>query len=43
MRTEIYPKKHIGLSDSQTRQTNGGMDPLMDRHVVGLTEEKTDE
>ena len=43
MFTKIYAKKHTRLSDSQTKQTNGGTDPLMDRHVVGLTEKKTDE
>ena len=40
---KIYSKKHTRLSDSQTKQTTGGTDPLMDRHVVGLIEEKTDE
>ena len=27
----------------QTKQTNGGTDPLMERHVIGLTEEKANE
>ena len=27
----------------QSDETDGGMDRLIDRHVVGLTEEKTDE
>ena len=42
MYTDIHPTKHTRLSDSQTKQTNGGTDPLMDRHVVGQTDEKTD-
>ena len=42
MYTKIY--SNTRLSDSQTKQTNGGTDLLMDRHVVGLTEkEETDE
>ena len=43
MYTKIYSKKHTRLSDSQTKQTTGGTGPLIDRHVVGLIEEKSDE
>ena len=38
MYTKIYSRKHARLSDRQNRQ----MERRMDRHVVGLTEEKTD-
>ena len=39
MYRKVYSGKHTRLSDSQTKLTEG----RMDRHVVGLTEEKTDE
>ena len=43
MYIKIYSKKHTRLLDSQKKQTKEGTYPLMDRHVVGLIEEKTDE
>ena len=40
MQTKAYSREHTGLSDSQTKLTNGGTNGQT-RHVVGLTEEKT--
>ena len=43
MYTQRYMYTHRNTQDFQTKQTNGGMDPLNDRHVIGLREDKTEE
>ena len=41
MYTEIYPKKHTRLSDSQTKETNGGDGPI-DGQTCGWTDRGKD-